>query len=198
MLQCTCLQLKKVTSIPVSHQTPAVKHFSSRLKKLSRVNVCTSVLTLCFAVVNCPFLCQQLREREWGGGQWIQLEPKNGILISKKFPSVWKCVHGRSGMMEGRSECSKARVKHRTEIMTFKWTASSSSWRLLVKITSHNVIRKSMGTIKVITTGTVCTSWGQIAPLFATLPSADNCAGQPESSLFMSKHFYMHLSMPPS
>lgn len=51
----------------------------------------------------------------------------------------------------------------------FQMNGRLISWRLLVKITSHNVIRKSMGTIKVIIT-VQCVRAGAKLPLCLALP----------------------------
>lgn len=126
--------------------------------------MCTCVLTqLRELALSVP---EALGWEEKEGKDWTPA--KNGILISQKFPSV--CVQkvgmGGRGASKGWENGEESRGK-RTEIMTFRWTASVFSWRLLVKITNHNVIRKSMGTIKVIIT---VQCMGAVAKLPLTLP----------------------------
>ncbi len=134
--------------------------------------MCALVCSLSFAVMNWPFPCQKL---------WGKKKKRKGLNSGQKWDfnfleipiCLCMCAWGsvrteRRGRVKdertGKKEYYPDGVKERTEIMTFKWTASFFSWRLLVKITSHNVIRKSMGTIKVIIT-VECVRAGAKLPL---------------------------------
>lgn len=139
--------------------------------------MCTSVLTqLCCheLAISVPEALGEKKKRK-------------GLNSSQKWDfnfleiPICLCMCVRGGVGGRRGEESKgwesrkkeyyvSRVKERTEIMTFKWTASFFSWRLLVKITSHNVIRKPMGTIKVIIT-VQCVRAGAKLPLCLPLSS---------------------------
>lgn len=94
----------KVTSIPVSHQTWDEKHLSSCLKKLPRVNVCTSVLTqLCCheLPISAPEALGEGKKKKKKEGKGLNSSQKWDFNFLEIPICLCMCAWG-SGRTEGR------------------------------------------------------------------------------------------------